>query len=175
MKTPKLLLSRHLTVAAFVSVLTGCGQSGEDIESRIGSLESLVEKQSRQLAQLQEVHDSHRSALDWLSQWEDVTFHVDDVRFDIVEKAFEPLIIGDAQLKLGGEAPPALIFVEWTLTVIYKGEALAPAVYTQRVENGASTLKIIHPLPSHGIKKQDISLQVTPTGWYMAHVAELAE
>lgn len=174
-KGKSLSRSRHLIVAALGLVLAACGRSGGDMEEQLKSLQATVEKQTAQLQVLQAAHESHRHVLDRLSEWEHVKFRIDDVRYEVVEKAFEPLIVGEAQLTLAGEAQPELIFVEWSVNVDYKGNSLTPATYIQRVEDGATTLKIVHPLPSHGIRKEDISIEVKPTGWYMAHVAQLAE
>lgn len=169
------ICSRHLIVAVCVLALGGCNSRTEELESRVAELQSLVEQQSEILKKLEQSHDSHRVVLERLSTWEQVKFKVDNIRFDVVEKAFEPLVVGEADLQLVGDAQPELIFVEWAVTVRMKDGALEPATYIQRVENGKATLRIVHPLPSHSIKKSQIRLQIKPTGWYLAHVARLAE
>lgn len=162
---------RHLIVAVCVFALSGCDGS----RSELAELQAQVQSQAAVLSELQAAHEAHRSVLNHLSEWEHVRFRVDDVTFDVVEKAFEPLILGEASLELVGDARPELIFVEWVVIVHLKDVSLAPATYIQRVEKGQANLRIVHPLPSHGIRREQIRLEVKPTGWYLAHVAKLAE
>jgi hypothetical protein len=166
---------RHLIVAVCILALPACDGSRSELQSELESLRAQVESQGVILGALQSAHEAHRSTLNRLSEWEHVRFRVDNVTFDVVEKAFEPLILGEAKLELTGEAQPELIFVEWVVIVHLQDAALEPATYTQRVENGSATLRIVHPLPSHGIGKDQIRLEVKPTGWYLAHMAKLAQ
>ena len=172
-------LGRQLTRVAFAFVcafvLAACGPSPEALQAQIDALQSQVEKQGAQLEALNAFHASHGGLLKQLSTWESIRFRVDRISFDVVEEAFEPLIVGKADLSVVGDSQPELIFVEWAVTVTYKDQPLEPATYIQRVENGSATLKIIHPLPSHGIGKEDVRLQVKPTGWYLAHVARITD
>lgn len=167
---------RHLIVAVCIFALWGCnGSRTEALESQVAELQTRVEQQSAILQTLQQSHDDHHAVLERLSSFEQVSFKVDNIRFDVVEKAFEPLVVGEADLTLAGDAKPELIFVEWAVTVHLKSGPLEPATYIQRVENGSATLRIVHPLPSHSISKKQIRLEIKPTGWYLAHVAKLAE
>lgn len=168
------ILGRSLLVAAAV-LLSGCNDERiDDLQAQLERMQSQLHQQAQVLETLESANTAHHAVLEQLSEWEHVKFKVAALRYEISEKAFEPLVIGEAQLQLVGEAKPELIFVEWALELSIDGDPMEPVTYIQRVENGEATFKFVHPLPRHNLKKDAINIVVVPTGWYLAHVAKVA-
>lgn len=167
---------RYILLAAFLPLLTACKDGRVDeLLVQVARLESQLNQQAALIRNLQSAQSEHQLVLSRLSEWEHVKFAVTDVQFEVVEKAFEPLVMGQAKLNLLGDSKPPLIFMEWALMLSVKGDPLEPVTYIQRVENGVAQLTIAYPLPRHNIKAKDLTVTVKPTGWYQAHVAQLAD
>ena len=153
------------------AMLQGCyGERVESLEKQLSELQSQLQRQS---AVLESVAVAQRQFAD--QQSPDIKFVVSDLQFEVVEKAFEPLLIGDAKLTLEGKQAPALIFVEWSLNLTMDNQALEPLSFIQRVENGETKLAFTQALPRHNVKKKSLSVKVVPTGWYLGHVANVLQ
>ncbi|MCG8312708.1 MAG: hypothetical protein MI976_05780 [Pseudomonadales bacterium] len=157
-----------------MSLFSGCRDSRVDaLQTQLEALEVIVQDQAVGLATLQSQQANHQAQFNQIAADANLHFKVDNIEFEIVEKAFEPIVMGQAELEVVGSKKPELIFVEWSLILAEDKSAIEPVSYIQRVHNGVAQLRFAQPLPRHGIKKEKLTLQVKPTGWYQGHVPNL--
>lgn len=157
---------------AFLVLLPGCKDARVDgLEQQVQALQQQLAQQEQAISDLQRAHSETTGLLEHLALGENLKFRVQDTRFDVVVKAFEPLVTGTATLNILGDNIPDLIFVEWSLQVVLDDKALEPISYIQRVEKGKTILRFAQGLPRHNLKPEDIELKLKPTGWYLAHIA----
>lgn len=167
---------RHSGVIGLVAALlflTGCNQEQiEQHQSQLDRLQVLVDQQGRALSETQA---SLKALQDQQAALEKIEFEISNINYEMMEKAFEPLLIGQAVLNITGSQVPDLIFVEWSLFINPKGEAekIGPISFIQRVEKGKAALHFTQPLPRHNIKKHESLIEIVPTGWYLGHVAKI--
>ncbi|PIE40948.1 MAG: hypothetical protein CSA49_05835 [Gammaproteobacteria bacterium] len=159
-----------LGVAVAFLLLGGCNQVDDDLLARLDNLQTVVKAQSKAINDLEK---SQRKLQTQLSEYQDIRFVVDGVQYELIEKAFEPLLMGEAKLSIAGDQKPDLIFVEWTLNFAEAGKELGSMSYIQRVENGEAVLSFSQPLPRHNIETSQLSLKIEPTAWYLGHMAHL--
>lgn len=160
-------------LAAALLVLGGCNQDQIDsLQAQLDRLQQVADKQSQALTEAQ---TSLQALQDQQTALDEVEFRVADIQYDLMEKAFEPLLVGSAKLDVSGSRVPDLIFVEWSLFISPKGEGevIGPISFIQRVEKGKAKLHFTQPLPSHNIKKHPSLIKIVPTGWYLGHVAKI--
>lgn len=150
--------------------VSGCNNSNDEMQTQLDRLQQAIDSQ---INALNELGDSHQELQLKVNEYSGIRFDVSDIKYELVEKAFEPLLLGDAKLSIVGDKKPELIFVEWSLTLTLKGETLMAASFIQRVENGEAELHFTQSLPRHNIKKNELSIKVEPTAWYMGHVAHV--
>lgn len=99
-----------------------------------------------------------------------LSFQTKSVEFEIEEKMFEPLLIGQAQILAITDAIPEVLYVE----VLIKVSAPEAGVQFQenaihRVEKGLVNIDFAHSLPKHGIQRSQLKVTVEPIGWYRGH------
>ena len=159
-----------------VGLSSGCRDSRVDeLQAQLEEFSSRLQKQAAQISELQTQQTVHQTQLTQIAADSHLQFRVGEIEFDIVEKAFEPILMGQATLEVVGSKKPELIFVEWSLTLTDDKTPIEPISYIQRVHNGIAHLRFAQPLPRHGIKKDKLTLQVEPTGWYQGYVPNLLQ
>lgn len=160
-----------IALAAALFVVSGCSNEKEEqMQTQLDRLQKVIDSQ---IGAMNELGESHQRLQAQVNEYADIRFEVSDVQYELVEKAFEPLLMGAATLSIAGDQKPELIFVEWVLELMLENNKPMMVTYIQRVENGVATLNFTQSLPRHNIKENSLAIKVKPTAWYMGHVAHL--
>lgn len=100
-------------------------------------------------------------------------FSVNDIKIDVVERMFEPIINGSFLMEVEGDALPPVVYLELEITTQVRGKDHA---FTQNVIHRLmpgspeeNKIEFVHPLSLHKVKVADIELQVTPLTWYLGY------
>ena len=157
-----------IALVLLVFITAACDDEARQLNARIDELQKSID-------QLKSTQADYGEKFAKLSRDSNLEFEVSDTQFQIVEKAFEPILQGQAKLAILGEQKPALIFVEWSLIMKLGDKSFEPISFIQRVQNGNAQIRFAQPLPRHGIDRNKLEVRIEPTGWYQGYVARFKQ
>ena len=145
-------------------MLLGCdGPKIDALQQQNQEMKTLLSKQQDQIVAL-----SRQIKSQVISP--QVVFEVRNVQYEIKDKTFEPLILGEASLVALSKSLPSLIYAELKVTVDVPEQGIYLSETTfHRIENGEATIQFARSLPKHNVKRHQVKVKIEPIGWYRGH------
>ena len=100
-------------------------------------------------------------------------FALHQVRYELEEKTFTPLLVAEASLEARGDGLPAAFYVDMMLSVTVN-DIQYTAVERQifPVVDGKCEVTIQHALPQHGLTPGQMQISLRPMTWYEGRVID---
>lgn len=157
------LLLLNIVLLGTINLVACSDEKIDALSEKISALEASSSQNQVRIKQLETIIQQRMIA-------PKLSFQTKSIEFEIEDKMFEPLLMGQAQLIAVADAIPEVLYVE----VLIKVSAPEAGVNFQenaihRVEKGLANIEFAHSLPKHGIKRSQLKVTVEPIGWYRGH------
>ncbi len=159
----KRLMGYQPFLLALSIFLSGCTDSS--------GIEEQVRRQAELLAQQQQQIAAIENELRQLTEPK-LVFTVRDLEYSINEEAFEPILVGRADISASGTSVPDIVYVEVLVSVEVFGENLRlNSSSIHRLADGKLHFEFNQALPRHNLQTRQLLVAVKPVGWFRGHQA----
>ncbi len=137
----------------------------------VGCNSDNIREMERTLELMQTQHEQELEALhrrlDALAQEPKLSFELSEHDFRVEEQMFRPFVAASVVMDVKGEHVPKMMYVDVMLRVNVPEEQFqGVARQLFPVLDGHANIEFQHPLPIHGLRPQQVDVNMVPVSWY---------